>query len=338
MFIGQTLTTLTQHIEGFSKQVFSSTSGFALAMLGAFVSIWVLYVGYNAIVKGEFNLAEIINKVILFSVLAAMLIAHKALFFNYVYAPIKETTEALVKNVLTIAPSINGEKLKSVNDATHKLEWTYKELGEFTNKVAGKVNILFAICSMLVLGLVHFCFVMGGVLYSLYALANTLKLCSVGALSPLLIVAFGFSKTRGYVIGALQYLLCSALTLIISSFFVGILLFSLRDTTNILDINSVTANDVTILLHVLLALSIISIYVLLLAPGMAAAISGARSDTALTGMAAAAVTGGYAFVASKLGLGPLKTIGKSVGQSVRTSAASFARNNFSQNHTPRRNS
>jgi hypothetical protein len=336
MFISKTVQTLTQHIEGFSKQVFSSTSGFALTLLSAFASIWILYVGYNAVVKGEFNLAEVINKLILFSVLGAMLTANNALFYNYVYTPIKDTTNVLVKNVLTISPSINGQKLKSSKDATDKLEWTYSELGKFVEKVKDKAGWQQAIASVIVLGLVHFCFVMGGILYALYELANTLKLCGVGALSPLLIVGFCFSKTRGHAIGALQYLLCSALTLVISSFFVGLLLFSLRSVTNTLDINAVTSDEVTVFFHVLLAISIISIYVLLLAPGMAAAISGARSDTALTGMAAAAVTGGYAFVASKIGFGPLKTAGKLVGQASKTSIASVARNNFSQNSTPRR--
>jgi len=338
MFISQTVQTLTQHIEGFSKQVFSSTSGFALTLLGAFASIWILYVGYNAVVKGEFNLAEVINKLILFSILGAMLTANNALFYNYIYTPIKDTTNALVKNVLTISPSINGQKLKSSKDATDKLEWTYGELGKFVEKVKDKAGWQQAIASVVVLSLVHFCFVMGGVIYALYELANTLKLCGIGALSPLLIVAFCFGKTRGHAIGALQYLLCSALTLVISSFFVGILLFALRGIMGKLDINAITSDDVTIFLHVLLAISIISIYVLLLAPGKAAAISGARSDTALTGMAAAAVTGGYAFVASKIGFGSLKTAGKLVGQSSKTSMASAARNNFSQNSTPRRSS
>lgn len=336
MFISQTVQTLTQHIEGFSKQVFSSTSGFALTLLGAFASIWILYVGYNAVVKGEFNLAEVINKLILFSVLGAMLTANNAIYYDYIYTPIKDTTNALVKNVLTISPSINGQKLKSSKDATDKLEWTYGELAKFVEKVKDKAGWQQAIASTIALSLVHICFVFGGVLYSLYELANTLKLCGVGALSPLLIVGFCFGKTRGHAIGALQYLLCSALTLIISSFFVGLLLFSLRSVMNELDINAVTSNDVTVFLHVLLAISIISIYILFLAPGMAAAISGARSDTALTGLAAAAVTGGYSLIASKVGFGSLKTAGKLVGQSAKTSMASIARNNFSQNSTPRR--
>ena len=336
MLSQQILETLTQHIEGFAQNVFRTTSGFSLTILAGFATIWILYAGYNAVVKGEFNLAEVINKVLLFSVLGAMLTANNALFYNYVYTPIKDTTNALVKNVLTISPAINGQKLKSANDATSKLEWTYNELGTFVGKVKDKAGWEGIVGSVIVLGMVHFCFVMGGVLYSLYILANTLKLCSVGALSPLLIVAFAFNKTRGHVVGALQYILCSALTLIISSFFVGILLFSLRSIMTKLDINTISANEVMGFLHVLLAVSIIAIYVLLLAPGMAAAISGARSDTALTGIAAAAVTGGYAFVASKLGTGPLKTAGKLVGQSSRTGVASFVRNNFYKNHTPRR--
>ena len=347
MFISQTVQTLTQNIEGFSKQVFSSTSGFAFTLLGAFASIWFLYVGYNAVVKGDFNLPEVINKVILFSILAAMLSANNSLFYNYAYSPIKDTTNALVKNVLTISPAVNGKKMQSSSDATNELEWTYGELGKLVKEVKDKVGWQEALMMIMALGLVHFCLVMGGVLYSLYGLAFILKLCAVGALSPLLIVAFAFNKTRGHVIGALQYLLCSALTFVISSFFVGLLLFSLRTIMGRLDVGAVTSDDVTIFTHVLLSLSIISIYVLLLAPGMAAAISGARSDTALTGLAAAAVTGGYAYIASKVGFGSLKAAKNLVGPSPRTSAASartsassaytsVTRNNFAQNQTPRR--
>lgn len=349
MFIGQVVETLTQHIEGFSQQVFKSTSGFSLTMLGAFTLLWVSYIGYKAVVKSEFDLSEVINKVVLLSILGTLLSANNAVFYNYVYSPIKDITNGLVKNVLTISPAINGQKMTSTKQAADKLEWTYAELGKLVKKVNDKAGWVEAVMVTMVLILVQFLFVMGGVIYSLYGLANTLKLCAVGALSPLLIVAFFFNKTRGHAIGALQYLLCSALTLIISSFLVGMLLFSLRTVSAQLDINTVTSNDINMFSHVLLSLSIIAIYVLLLAPGMAAAISGSRSDTALTGITAAAVTGGYAFVAS---FGALRGAGstaasKPVEQSQRTSAAStktstssantsVTRSRFSQNHTPTR--
>jgi len=340
----QAIEAFTKQAEAFSQQVFSSTSGFALTLLGAYASIWILYVGYNAVVKGDFNLAEVINKVMRFSILAAMLMANSKLSQGYVFAPIKDTTNALVKNVLSISPTINGKKLNSVNEAMDSLEWTYGEFFKFAGSVFKKGGFSVFMNSISVLFLVHFFLAMGEAIYTFHVLANSLKLCAVFALSPLLIVAFAFNNTRGYVIGALQYVLCSSLTLIISSFHVGLILFYLRSMHNQMNVETVSANDVVMMLHVLLGVSIMANFILLLANGLAAAISGARSDTALTGLAASAVAGGSTFIASKLGLGALKGFGsvsKMVGQSPRTSAASsnanVNRNNFSRNYAPGRN-
>jgi hypothetical protein len=316
-------------IEAFGKTVFSGLSNFCLVTLAGFVTLWFAYVGYKAIVEGEFSFPEMVHKLVLFSILAALLSANSFLFYNYIYGPIKDVTNTLVGHILSISPKINNQGIGTSLDAIDKLEWTFKELIEFVGKVYGKSNILVAATSTISVAVLTFVFLMSELVYALYVVGNIMKLSAIGAISPLLIVAFAFQKTRGHVIGALQYLLCSALTLIIASFCVGMLIFVLRKFQATLDLGSVSSQDVSNMLNALFILACLSVYFLMLAPGVASAISGARSDTALTGIAAAAMSGGLTFLSSKVGLGPIKFAGstalnKLVGPSPRAATSSGA--------------
>ena len=331
-------------IEAFGKAVFNSISSFSLTVLGGLIGVWAVYVAYKAILEGEFNLPKALNKVVLLSVLISLLAVNNAVFYEYIYNPIKDTTNTLVDHVLSISPTTRSQGMTSSGAAVDKLEWTIKELVEFVAKVGDKANILVAGIAAIAVFAVSFVFLMSEFIYALYVVGFTMKLAAIGALSPLLIVGFAFQKTRGHSIGALQYLLCSALTLIIASFCVGMLIFVLRNYQASLSLDSVSSQDVSNMLNALFILACLSAYFLMLAPGMASAISCARSDTALTGIAAAAMSGGLTFLTSKIGLGTMKMaassgVGKLVGQLHRTRNASSPNsqsNKFSQNYAPRK--
>lgn len=345
---------INNQIEEFGKAVFNSLSGFSLTVLGGLIGIWVAYVAYKAIVKGELEVPEALNKIILFSVLVSLLAVNHRIFYNYIYNPIKSTTNTLVGHVLSISPEARRQGIASSEVAVDTLEWTINELIEFVRKVGDKTNILVSGIAVIAVAIVGFVFLMSEFIYALYVVGFIMKLSAIGALSPLLIVSFAFPKTRGHAVGALQYLLCSALTLIVASFCVGMLIFVLRNYQASFHLDSINAQDVSNMLNALFILACLSVYFLMLAPGVASAISGARSDTALTGIAAAAMSGGLTFITSKVGLGAIKIAGsattsKLVGQSPRTSAASVrngassaytgvTKGGFSQNYTPRKSS
>ena len=300
---------ISRNIEAFAKTVFDSMSGFALTMLGAFVGIWLILVAWKAMVEGEFNLPEVIKKVLMISVMGSLLTVNNSIFYEYIYTPIKDTTNALVGNVLSISPSINGKKLNSAEEAVDSLEWSFKEIVEFIWKVLEKAGPFALVGAGLVGVLLTFIFTLSEMIYALYLLGNTMKLAAVGALSPLLIVAFAFERTRGYALGALRYLLSSSLTLIIASFSVGMLLFVLRKFLASVNLQTVNTQDVFNMLNGMLVLACLSAYFLLLAPGVASAIAGSQSETGLTATAAAFMSGGLTLISPKPGYAPLIKLG-----------------------------
>lgn len=293
--------TFEKPLDDFYKQTFKAISGFSLTILGALAGIWVAYLAYRAFIEGRFELGDTIKKVLIFSTLATLLSANNSMFHNYIYQPIKETTNALVSRVVSV--SVKNHSNQGAAIVVDKLQAQYGKLWDLVVQIKEKAGLLdAATAGFIALGLLVL-FTGSEAVYALYLVGNSMKLAAIGALSPLLIVAFVFNATRGHAIGALKYLLNSALTLIIASFCVGLVLTTLQNVYT--EINSLTIDSsaVFIALGTLFVVSLCSIYFLLIAPEMASAISGASSGSLLTGMVATVMTAGLGFISSKLGAG-----------------------------------
>lgn len=290
--------------EQFAEAAFNSLTRFSLEMLGGFVSIWFIYTLCKALISGSIDFVEVGKKLFLFT--ALIFLINGTAFKNFVYMPIKKTTNVLVTNVLSITGKAGTRTVKTPEQAVDLMEDTTKELVDFVATVQGKAGFGTAVIAAAIFStLLGVLFTAGEAIYAYHMVGNTLKLSAMWALSPLLIVAFGFGPTRGHALGALRYVLCSALTLVIASFCVGLVLYTMRTFFVEMNTMEIDASQIFLALSGLFVVAITSIYFLLIAPEMASAIAGAQSSSIISGFAGAAVTGGLGFIASKASGGVL---------------------------------
>lgn len=277
--------------ERFSKEVFNSLAPFSLRLLEGLVLLWIVWTVYHAVINGKFEWQQILKKILIFVVIVSMLVANKRIFYEYVYEPIKHTTNDLVNNILSINPKTGLKKCSDSKQAIQKIDDCFSDLVSLVTLVSKKASIGAAAFTAFVTFVIWGLFILSEAIFVLYLVGNTLKLAAISALSPLLILAFAFDQTRNYAIGGLKYVIASALTLLVAAFCMTLVLIALKSFINELHVETITSDQVFSTLSSLLILALSSVYFLKLAPDIASAIMGVSTSSIMSSVVGGAMAG-----------------------------------------------
>ena len=220
----------------------------------------------------------------MFVVIGSMLTVNNKIFYEYIYEPIKLSTNELVNNVLSIAPQAGPKQFANSKQAIDKIDASFSDLVELIRLVAKKAGIVDVFYSGFVGVIIWGLFTISEAMFTLYLVGNILKLSAISALSPLLILAFAFDGTRSHAIGGLKYVLATTVTLFIASFCMALILLILRKFVLDLNVEALSSDQVSSTLTALLILGVSSIYFLKLAPEMASAIMGVHTSSIMAGV------------------------------------------------------
>lgn len=267
------------HAEYFAKAVFTSLVPLSQNLLVGLVLLWLTLVAYKVIIYGELLWHQVLTKLLIFMLVGTLLMVNNKIYYEYIHDPIKLATQDLVNNILTIAPQVSGQQLKNSKQAIAQVDAVFSDLISLVTLVSKKASFSAAAFTAIVTFVIWGLFIVSEAIFALYLVGNTLKLAAISALSPLLIVAVAFEKTRAHAIGGLKYVLTSALTLFIAAFCMALILLILRKFVLELKIETLPADQVFSTLSALLILALSSIYFLKLAPEIATAIIGASTNS-----------------------------------------------------------
>ena len=326
---------IISNAERFSKEVFNSLAPFAGSLLAGSILLWITWAAYNALVEGEFAWRNMVKKILIFTVIGSMLTVNNKIFYGYIYDPIKYTTNEFVNNILSIAPQSGLKQFKDPKQAIDKIDASFSELVSLVTLVSKKANLGAAFFAAIVTFVIWGLFIMSEAMFALYLVGNNLKLAAISALSPLLILAFAFDQTRHHAIGGLKYVLASALTLLIASFCMALILLALRKFVLDLQIETLPADEVFSTLSSLLILAIASIYFLKLAPELASAIMGANVSSIMAGVVGGAMAG-VALSTNKIGGMITGSKAKVMPFATDKSTKENVESKFADNYTPRK--
>jgi hypothetical protein len=277
-------------IEQFAETGAKSLSGFSSTIFGCFVSIWVAYKIYDGLVKGEIDFIEMGKKMVFFTVVAFMINTGSGVFKNFIYAPIKSTTDTIVCKILSVGNK-NSSSIGNSKDALDKIEDKCGRFLELSLEIKQKAGLFAAVEAGLFGLVVYLAFIACEGIYAFHISTYLLRLSVLWVLSPLLMVCFAFEQTRGQAIGALRHVLGSSLTIIISSFCLALIIFSLNQFEASVNVATITEPDVFKAFSSLSIVAAVSIYYLLVAQEMAFAISGSQSSSLISGLAGASIAG-----------------------------------------------
>ena len=282
---------IMSNAELFSRKVFNSLVPFSHSLLAGLLLLWITWTAYNALIEGKFELLHILKKILIFVVIGTMLTANNKIFYEYIYDPIKQVTNDLVNNILTISPQFGSKQFTNSKQAIEKIDFAFSDLVSLVTLISKKANFAAVFFTAIVTFVIWGLFIMSEAIFALYLVGNTLKLAAISALSPLLIVAFAFEQTRSHAIGGLKYVLASALTLLVASFCMALILLALRKFVLDLNVETLPANQVCSALSALLILALSSVYFLKLAPEIASVIMGVSNSSILSGVIGGAMAG-----------------------------------------------
>lgn len=333
---------ITQHAESFAKATFNAFTPLCELLMASFISLWLAKAIYNAVFLGEFEIRQHLNKLCLFIALAAILITNTNLYWNYVYEPIKLSTGSLIEAVSSLTPKSTQEKITNSAALIYTFENAISEITKLLLEVCSKTGIFAAPLVGFISVVIWFAFVASLSIFSLYWIGNTLKLCALSALSPLLILACLFEKTRGHIFAGIKYVLTSSLLLIIAAFCIGLVLFAIREVLAVTDLTQISVFNMLSTCSTLFFVAWAAIYFLMIAPEMASAIMGSQSGSIFPGITGGVMTAG-------MGLGALTSSrsGGVIGSAARASAfaaraavrgtasvLNSVRNRFGKNYSP----
>ena len=300
-------------IEHYAEAGARSLNGFASIMFGCFVSIWVVYKVYDGLVKGDIDFIEMGKKMVFFTVMAFCINSSSGMFKNFIFKPMKNATDSVVCKILSVGGR-GSFSAKNPKDALDKVEERCGKFLSFTWEIKQKAG-WFAFAEAGFFGLiVYLAFIACEGIYAFHITTYLLRLSVLWALSPLLLLCFCFHETRAHATGALRYCLGSSLTVVISSFCLGLIMFSLGMFETSMNVATVTEGEVFKAFSWLSIVAVVSIYYLLIAQEMAFAISGAQSSSLISGIAGASIAG-LAGVAMKRGGNLFANVAKLTGSS-----------------------
>lgn len=277
-------------IEQFAETGARSLSGFSSTIFGCFVSIWVAYKIYDGLVKGDIDFIELGKKMVFFTVVGFMISTGSGVFKNFICVPIKKTTDAIVCKILSIGNK-GSSGIANSKDALDKIEDKCSRFLEMSLEVKQKAGLFAAFEAGLFGFVVYLAFIACEGIYAFHVSTYLLRLAVLWALSPLLMVCFAFEQTRGYAVGALRNVLGASLTIVISSFCLSLIMFSLYQFEASMNVATITEADVFKAFSGLSIVAAVSIYYLMVAQEMAFAISGSQSSSLISGLAGASVAG-----------------------------------------------
>lgn len=333
---------ITQHAEAFARATFDALVPFCQLLLEGLAGLWLAKAMYDAVLFGELDLRRHLNKIFIFTIVAAALITHTSLYWHYIYEPIKTSAIALTETVTSLTPKSTQEKITNSTSMIYTLENAISEVTRLLFEICSKAGFFSTILAGFISGIIWLAFVASLSIFCLYWIGNTLKLCALSALSPLLILACLSEKTRGHAMSGIKYVLTSLLLLLIASFCMGLVLFAIGKVLNITDPAQISDLNLLSTLATLFFVAWAAIYFLLLAPEMAAVIMGSQSGSTLPGLIGGAIAAGT-------GVGALASgrMGGAIGGATRTSlfAAKIAargtsniinsiRDRFDKNYSP----
>lgn len=282
---------IMSNAELFSKKVFNILTPFSQSLLAGLLLLWITWTAYNALIESKFEWRLILKKILIFVVVSSMLTVNNKIFYEYIYDPIKHITNDLVNNILTISPQSGPKQFKNSKQAIEKIDLSFSDLVSLVTLISKKASFTAVAFTAIVTFVIWGLFIMSEAIFALYLVGNTLKLAAISALSPLLILAFSFERTRIHAISGLKYVFASALTLFIASFCMALILLALRKFVLELNVETLPADQVFSTLSALLILALSSVYFLKLAPEIASAIMGASTSSIMANVIGGAMAG-----------------------------------------------
>ena len=274
---------IMNHAERFSREVFNSLAPFSLNLLKGLCLLWIMWTVYNALIEGKFDWQNILKKILIFCVIASMLTVNNKLFYEYIYDPIKYATNELVNNILSIDPKSNLRRLGNSNKSIQEIDDCFSKLVSLIMLISKKASFIATAATSIVTCVIWGLFVIAEAMFAVYLVGNTLKLAAISALSPLLILTFAFEYTRSYAVSGLKYVLASALTLLVASFCMALVLLALQNIISSLLVENVQSDrQVFSALSTLFILALSSIYFLKLAPEIASTIIGVGTSSIMS--------------------------------------------------------
>ncbi len=136
-------------------------------------------------------------------------------------------------------------------------------------------------------------------IFAVYTLEFIMKHMVVTALSPLLLVAAGFDQTRSYFFASIKVILQGALTVCIAALMMGLLLSSIQNTINGIQL---TGNMVSIwqAFSKLFFLGLVAVLFQLKSPTISSNIIGSSDGAGVSGAVASGLTGGFIYAGGKM--------------------------------------
>lgn len=333
---------ILQHAESFAKATFQAFVPFCILLVEGLIALWLAKCLYDAVILGEFDIRKHIGKMLWFGSVAAILITHTHVYWDYIYEPIQSSAKGLIETVSSLTPKSTQVKISDSSSMIATLENAISEVALLLFEICSKAGFFSSIIAIIISAIIWIAFVASLSIFCLYWVSNTIKLCALSALSPLLIVACLFEKTRGHAVSGVKYALTAILLLLIASFCMGLVLFSIGKVISITEPSQVSDLNLLSTLSTLFFVAWAAIYFLLLAPEMASVIMGSQNGSTLPGLLGGAIATG-------IGINALTSSrsGGVIGSAARTSAfaareavrgtasvLNSVRNRFGKNYSP----
>lgn len=211
----------------YSKLLFTGLSTGCLALFTAFFTCWFLWhIIWKGAVKGESHFEDLVRPLITYTLITFFLNVNH--FFDWIYDPILKTTTLLLKDLMTIL-ELEGHSnsytiwgmMETVDTALsdlYRLTHALLNDGSFFGAISGTVSGVILLMPFVFLWAIFICF----------AFDYMFKLLAVSALSPLLIVFGGFSKTRYLPLMGLKMAMHGIVTLFVSVIGMGLAVIAIK--------------------------------------------------------------------------------------------------------------
>jgi type IV secretory pathway VirB6-like protein len=291
------LNPIKAQVETYALQVFDALAGGCANAFMAFFALWFIFVVLKMFLQGEFAFRDTIRCLIIYAFITVALL-NNSLYWEYIYKPLEKTTTNIVSTVVSASRQVGG-KAHSLNSMLEEIENVMTKVFDFTSSMAEDAS-MFDKANVWAVGLfLKIPFVFFWAIFAVYTLEFIMKLMVVSALSPLLLVAAGFDKTRGYFYAGIKVMLQGALTVCIAALVMGLMLTTIK---NVVDSITLTGDMVGIwqAFSKLFFLSLVAVLFQLKSPGIASNIIGSSDGPGVAGVMAGGIASGMLFGGHKI--------------------------------------